>query len=80
MPALDRPALESNAVSASDFNDRIGVVVEAPHGAGIFVVYAPVGPLPENPTAAADLLIRAMASNLCLAATGGGSLGLDAQS
>ncbi|WP_299397068.1 type III secretion system chaperone [Pelagibius sp.] len=80
MPASDKPAFDKGEVPASDSKDRIGVEVEAPHGAGIFVVYARVGPLPENPAAAADLLVKAMASNLCLAATGGGSLGLDARS
>lgn len=90
MPASDKPAFAAPAfaanegspsdVSASHVTDRIGVEVDVPHGAGIFVVYAPVGPLPENPTAAADLLVKAMASNLCQTATGGGSLGFDAQS
>ena len=80
MPAFDRPAFHISEGAVSDVADRIGVEVDAPHGAGIFVVYAPVGPLPENPTAAADLLVKAMASNLCQSATGGGSLGFDAQS
>ena len=78
--APDRAGSDTDEMSACAVNDRISVEVEVPHGAGIFVVYAPVGPLPENPAAAADLLVRAMASNLCLAATGGGSLGLDARS
>lgn len=85
MPAFDKPAFDTPTFGSyegpvSDITDRIGVEVEAPHGAGILVIYARVGPLPENPAAAADLLVKAMASNLCLAATGGGSLGFDAQS
>ena len=72
--------LDAKGGGTPSVEDRSGVVVESPEGAGIIVVSAPLGPLPENPVAAADLLVKAMASNLCLAATGGGSLGLDARS
>ncbi|WP_420345265.1 type III secretion system chaperone [Pelagibius sp.] len=78
-PKAER-GLDAEEGGAPSVGERSGVVVESAEGAGIFVVSAPLGPLPENPAAAAELLVKAMASNLCLAATGGGSLGLDARS
>ena len=69
--------LDDDGLCALSFGDNIAIAVEVPEGGEVVSIYAVLGPVPDDPETALDLLFGALESNLFQAATGGGALALE---